>query len=86
MELKIGNRKIAGKSSNIWRSNNILINNTCQRSLERSFKNIMNYIYFTWKWKYNLQNLWEETKAVHRGKLNSIKCKYYKRKDQKSII
>ena len=83
MELKIDNRKIAGKSSNIWR----LLNNTCQRrSLERSFKNIMNYKYFTWKWKYNLQNLWEETKAVLRGKLNSIKCKYYKRKDQKSII
>ena len=73
MKLDINNRRKDGKSTNMWKLNNILLDNQwVKEEIKRKVKNTLRHENVTY------QHLWDVAKAVLRGKFVVINA-YFKK-------
>ena len=82
VRLDLNNRRKTIKNSNIWRMNNMLLNN--QQITEEIRKEIKICIEMSENENTTAQNLWDTVKAVLRGKFIAIQA--YLKKQEKSQI
>ena len=80
IELEINNKKIAGKSPNIRKLNNILLNTTKVKEDSREKKN---YFELNENKNTTYQNLWDLAKAIVRGKFIALKTHIRKEESAK---
>ena len=82
MRLEISYTKKTVKNTNIWRLNNTLLKN--QEITEEFKDNIKKYLETNNNENTTIQNLWDATKAVLRGKFIAIQA-YLKKQEKPQI-
>ena len=82
IRLEINNKKKTAKNTNMWRLNNMLLNN--QWITEEIKEEIKKYLEANDKKDMTLQKLWDAAKAIPRGKFIAIQA--YLRKQEKAQI
>ena len=80
LDINYGEKNL--KNKNTWRLNNTLLNN--QEITEEIKEEIKKYLEKNYKKNTTIQNLWDATKAVLRGKFIAIQA--YLKKQEKSQI
>ena len=82
MKPEINHKKKSGKTTNTWKSNNILLNN--EQIKQEIKEEIKIYVETNEHENTMVQNLWDAAKTVLRGKFIAIQV--YLKKQEKSQI